>query len=255
MCAWLVQRSRFCVPCLFRLFYFFESFQIVFILLVRVKMDYTLFRVLIEFSVLPDCIWHWFILPFLFLCFPIPTSLLVHFILIGIRNAYWMSLYLKGWPALCIAAKNGDDYSCELLLERGVNAQETTPDGYTALLFAAQNGRTGTCRLLLDRGANVNCVDTNGDSALHRAALRDNLNLCKLLVSRGAEVNQKNKCGETPLFVAMDSGHTDVVLYLQRLGAQLDDKGKDTAVMFSKLVKRIRKNEQDCSPSIIIVPQ
>ncbi len=70
-----------------------------------------------------------------------------------------------------MAALNGHEETCTLLLDRGAAVDSAEKDGWTPLMVAAQNGHTETCILLLEKGASFNTAmerakDKNNDSTV-----------------------------------------------------------------------------------------
>ena len=78
----------------------------------------------------------------------------------------------------------------------------------TVLHLAAEEGRQAICELLLKSGANICATDENGDQPLHCAARNIDAAVCELLVAHGADVAAVNKKGQTPLSAAV--GTTEV---------------------------------------------
>ena len=73
-----------------------------------------------------------------------------------------------GSTALLLAAREGDDESARLLLDRGANVNDIAPDGNSALVIAAHSNQAAVANLLLDRGADPNAIGA-GYTALHAA--------------------------------------------------------------------------------------
>ena len=61
--------------------------------------------------------------------------------------------------------------SAQLLLDKGVDVNEATPDGDNALLVASASGHEAFSNFLLEHGANANAADRNGITALHYAIM------------------------------------------------------------------------------------
>ena len=69
-----------------------------------------------------------------------------------------------GQTSLMLAAKNGHEEICELLLQKEAAIDIVSNDGKTALMLATENGKRGVCRLLLPR---ANSKFNMQGSALH----------------------------------------------------------------------------------------
>ncbi|MBI3398513.1 MAG: ankyrin repeat domain-containing protein [Deltaproteobacteria bacterium] len=53
------------------------------------------------------------------------------------------------------AVKNGDINTVNVLLDKGVDVNESDINGFTALMWAAMDGNAGVVKILIERGANV----------------------------------------------------------------------------------------------------
>lgn len=74
-------------------------------------------------------------------------------------------------PLLCIAAQNGHQDFCSLLLEFGADARLTgSKDGRSALMCAARSGQLDLVQLLHQHGASLRQIDSEGRCALVHAA-------------------------------------------------------------------------------------
>lgn len=124
-----------------------------------------------------------------------------------------------GINALAAAASAGHSDVAELLLEAGVDPNET----YTAsppLHIAALEGHTRMVEVLLKRGAAVDSIDNEGRwRALHWAAYFGHSATVKVLLENGASVDLKTLHGKTPLHCACVSGDPRVVSFLLKGGA------------------------------------
>ena len=74
-----------------------------------------------------------------------------------------------GFTALLFAAQQGDVESARMLLDAGVDVDESTAEEGTALLIASASGQENVAMLLLQRGANPNAKDAFGITPLHYA--------------------------------------------------------------------------------------
>lgn len=94
--------------------------------------------------------------------------------------------------------------------------------GKTALMIAAENGHEEVCRLLIEKGADVNISDQLGDSALSIAASNGLSNVCARLIKHGADVNKPVASGESLLQVAAQRGHAQTLELLFKHAAKPD---------------------------------
>jgi ankyrin repeat protein len=159
-----------------------------------------------------------------------------------------------GATPLHIAARNGQLYVAQLLIERGakVNQAEATY-GTTPLWIAAQEGQLDVAQLLIENGADVNIAHMDGKTPLYVAAENRQLPLVQLLLDRGADVNKALTIKTTPLYMAAKFGHADIVKALIENGADVNIAhmdGKTLLYMAAKfgqadIVKAIIENGAD----------
>ena len=123
-----------------------------------------------------------------------------------------------GETALIYAAAYADADLLKMLIERGADVNEATPEGATALIRAA--GDLEKTKLLLDRGAKVEVRTAMGRTPLLVAATYPgNLETVRLLVSRGANIADQDSFGETCMTSAAKRGDAAMVTYLLEVGA------------------------------------
>ena len=174
-----------------------------------------------------------------------------------------------GFTAFLFTAREGDIESAKVMLDSGVDINQTDIDGTNALVVSIMNKKYTFAKFLLDRGANPNMVDVKGRAALYAAVdIRNedysalpnrkeddplpSLELVKALLARGANPNMqltKNLPGRsgmdsgdttldegtTPLMRAARSGDAAVMRALLEKGAdpKLTTKEGNTALMFA----------------------
>jgi ankyrin repeat protein len=155
-----------------------------------------------------------------------------------------------GFTAYLFAVRSGSIDTVKVLLDAGVNVNDTLSDGSSALVVAAANAHWELADLLLDRGADPNLAGA-GWTALHQAVrIRrpnigfgtpgpiptgtvDSLEVLKKMVARGADVNARmsrngmkdgqrnrlNRLGSTPFLLAAKNTDVEVMRLLVALGA------------------------------------
>lgn len=108
----------------------------------------------------------------------------------------------------CTAAQKGDCEQVGKLLAMGadVNAQ-SLQGGETALAIAALNGYETLCTMLINTGANPNIQDVDGDTALICAAHRGFAGICSMLLQAGANTQLQDRLGRTAAMCAKSNGH------------------------------------------------
>ncbi len=172
-----------------------------------------------------------------------------------------------GFTAFLFTAREGDMESAKVMLDGGVDINQTDVDGATALVVSIMNKKYTFAKFLLDRGANPNLADDKGRAALYAAVDMRNedystlpnrkeddpmpsLEIVKALLDRGANPNMAlTKAlpgrsgmdsgdtalgdGSTPLIRAAFSGDAAVMRLLLEKGAdpKLTLKDGSTALM------------------------
>ncbi|TQS34415.1 hypothetical protein Golomagni_05204 [Golovinomyces magnicellulatus] len=119
-----------------------------------------------------------------------------------------------GKPPLFAAIANGDVEIAKLLLDHGVDLENTDKDGYTSLLRAVEDGHEQIVCLLLSKSANVHTVDCAGAGAnlLCLAADQGNSTVVdRLLETVKQSLDSTDLYGRTALFRAAIRGHDAVV--------------------------------------------
>jgi ankyrin repeat protein len=183
-----------------------------------------------------------------------------------------------GFTAFLFTAREGDIESAKVMLESGVDIDQTDIDGTNALVVSIMNKKYTFAKFLLDRGANPNLADVKGRAALYAAIdIRNedysalpsrkeddplpSLEIVKALLARGANPNAqltKNLPGRsgmdsgdttldegtTPLMRAARAGDAPVMRALLEKGAdpKLATKEGNTALMFAAGVGYRDKN-------------
>jgi len=183
-----------------------------------------------------------------------------------------------GFTAFLFTAREGDIESAKVMLESGVDIDQTDVDGTNALVVSIMNKKYSFAKFLLDRGANPNLADVKGRAALYAAIdIRNedysamparkeddplpSLELVKAILARGANPNlqlTKNLPGRsgmdsgdttldegtTPLMRAARAGDAAVMRALLEKGAdpKIATKEGNTALMFAAGVGYRDKN-------------
>ncbi|XP_044761328.1 protein TANC2 isoform X3 [Coccinella septempunctata] len=121
---------------------------------------------------------------------------------------------------LCV--KEGHWAIAEKLLQHQASIEQADKTGKTALMYAASEGFVGLIELLLDKGANIHKEDSDGLTAFCWALLRGRQLAVQCLIERGAKINHTDKMGRTPLDLAAYQGNSTTVQLLLDKGAIIE---------------------------------
>ncbi|MBU1108054.1 MAG: ankyrin repeat domain-containing protein [Candidatus Riflebacteria bacterium] len=109
--------------------------------------------------------------------------------------------------------------------------------GESPLHFAAASGQCEVIKLLLEKGVNVNDTNDYMRTPLHYASVMGHFDAVKLLCGAKANIHALDARGATPLHDAAAAGHTKVYNYLIQLGASnstLDNQGRSAASLLEE---------------------
>jgi ankyrin repeat protein len=135
-----------------------------------------------------------------------------------------------GFPALVLAAQQGNIEVVRLLLNQGADVNATTYNGWTALKAAAASGHTEILRLLLANGAMVSTAGGhNSTTALARAVMNNDTEAVLALLGAGADVNELGFMHHgfamvgraSALSEALSAGHSKIAALLIQHGAEV----------------------------------
>lgn len=134
------------------------------------------------------------------------------------------------------AARQPSSQAVQALLAKGVNPNQSQPDGATALHWAVHRADSDSVAALLTVGADVNTTNRMGASPLFIAARNGDAGLIAQLLEAGANPNLKLKMGETALMSAARAGTAEGVRLLVDAGAEVDVREQSrhqTALMWA----------------------
>jgi ankyrin repeat protein len=174
-----------------------------------------------------------------------------------------------GLTAFLFTAREGDIETAKVMLDNGVDINNTDVDNTNALVISEMNKKYTFAKFLLDRGADPNIADAKGRTALYAAIDARNedwsalpqrklddtypsLDLIKTLIAHGAKVNialtkplpgrsgmdggdTSLDDGATPLMRAARSADSATIKVLLDAGADAELKTKEgnTALLFA----------------------
>ncbi len=141
--------------------------------------------------------------------------------------------------ALILAAREGDFYECQSLIEQGAYVDSRDECGNSPLMVAVSSPkRLKLPRMLVKAGAEVNATNALSETALFHASRAGNKSAVQLLVESGANPNVVNRSGETALIVATEKGHAGIVQVLLKHGADPDVRDHKGATALIKAAEQ-----------------
>ncbi|MYD88711.1 MAG: hypothetical protein F4Y14_22700, partial [Acidobacteria bacterium] len=120
---------------------------------------------------------------------------------------------------LLAAVKAADFDTVRSLVGRGVDVNQTAPDGATALHWAVHRNDAGLVDLLLEAGADVSVKNRYGVQPISLAAENGNADILEALLEAGADPNAALPEGETVLMTAARTGNAAAIRVLLVRGA------------------------------------
>lgn len=136
-----------------------------------------------------------------------------------------------GSTAFHLALANVNLHTVRLMLRHGANIMATNTDGETAIHFAAQNGRTEVLEFVLDQGFDPNQMDSSDYTPLHSAVMNENPEGCRILLKRGALINSKTFENQTALSIAVKNCDRACVQLLLEHEASLAGKYRGKSLL------------------------
>lgn len=127
-----------------------------------------------------------------------------------------------GYSCIVYAIINGHIGVVKYFLDKGYITKNR--NGFLALITAAANNQLEILKILVESGLNINETDQDGKcfSPLHYACQEGNYNIVKFLIEKKAHVNRIDQEGLTPLRMAADWEHTRTVNLLLKNGADIN---------------------------------
>lgn len=124
--------------------------------------------------------------------------------------------------------KKGDCDLASILIEQGADIHLRYDQGMakerSLIHLAVEEGCLDIAELLMDKGLNANDQDQDGDLPIHLASQQGNADMITLLVRHGAEVIAKNHRSQTALHFAALHGRKECAYYLIKQGLDVNDK-------------------------------
>jgi len=126
-----------------------------------------------------------------------------------------------GYPALHLAAGDGQIDSVVALLEVKADVSLRDPDQRTALMEGAESGVADIVTVLIKRGADVKAFDNLKWTALHGAAFYGKAETVKALIAAHADITARTDRGKTPDQLADEMGYPDVSQIIRSAGPKI----------------------------------
>ena len=120
------------------------------------------------------------------------------------------------------AAREGNLEHIRLLMEQGVDKDQSNSFGTTPLFYASRDGHFDVVQYLVEQGASVDKSCEASYTPLLGAVIRGHLEITRYLLDQGANRDKGSNAGETPLHEAIRKGHLEIAMLLMRYGANLN---------------------------------
>jgi ankyrin repeat protein len=124
--------------------------------------------------------------------------------------------------------------SAQLLINAGVNPNDTDEKGTRAVQVACKRGNVPMLDMLISNGAQVDLLDKKGRGLLTYAVAQNSLPMVQSLVDQGLDLNQRINAekNQTILMYATNKGFAEIADFLKVRGADqeiLDYKGRNAS--------------------------
>jgi uncharacterized protein len=126
--------------------------------------------------------------------------------------------------ALADRIQTGDRAAALAMIAKGVEINQTQPDGTTPLHWAVYRVDRELVAALLKKGARAHVVNKYGASPLAEAVRIANLEMTGMLLEAGADANVANEDGQTALMLAARTGNVGVARLLVQHGADVNKR-------------------------------
>ena len=160
----------------------------------------------------------------------------------------------NGWTPLMIALKYRHTNIMTVLIEKGVDLNQTTNKKETALHHATDVGDIVATRELIAARAEIYTQDENGNTPLMIAAEKGYANISETLISEtrkrklASVVEKQNKLGEKALHLAAKIGPINVIEKLTEVDVQLNAQTHDGR---TPLIMAIANKQDDIANFLI----
>eukprot|EP00592_Proboscia_alata_P001154 CAMPEP_0194368944 /NCGR_PEP_ID=MMETSP0174-20130528/17180_1 /TAXON_ID=216777 /ORGANISM="Proboscia alata, Strain PI-D3" /LENGTH=324 /DNA_ID=CAMNT_0039145569 /DNA_START=18 /DNA_END=992 /DNA_ORIENTATION=- len=132
------------------------------------------------------------------------------------------NMSLSSEPIMKAVLENNPIALLELLKSNQYDPDQSDDDGRTPLFLAAEEGFEECCMLLLSANIDINACDEEGVSILHVAVLSGHVGICSLLLLHGADPDSQDLDGDSPRSCAITSENSSEMRILFRRHSQGD---------------------------------
>lgn len=124
---------------------------------------------------------------------------------------------------------------CKLLVEKGANCNEPTPDR-TPFLKAVEVQPLEVIEFLVNHGADLTARSRSGATALHCAAQNPYEGVFEFLLDRGMDIEDCDELGRSVLFYAIYNGNSEACEILLRRGAAVNRESDEQLTPLAEAV-------------------
>jgi len=143
---------------------------------------------------------------------------------------------------LFLSVWKGDPEEVTRSIAQGASVDKKDYLQRTPLMIAASNGYEGACKLLIVNRASIEAKNGFRMTPLIWAAGNGHEDVCKLLIENKASLVAKDTLRHTPLMCAGNNGHQAVCRLLIDVQLQLARQNKAAIVTFLGIVRKRREN-------------
>ncbi|KAM4608028.1 histone-lysine N-methyltransferase EHMT1-like isoform 1-T1 [Polymixia lowei] len=154
----------------------------------------------------------------------------IHLLVDGKDPNFMMESQNKCTP-LHVAASEGHQEICHMLVQAGANLDMFDEEQRTPLMAACENNHLDTVKYLIRAGAAISHKDIKGSTCLHLAAKLGYYDILHHLVSKASKyINCQDDGGWTPVTWAIEYKHKELVHLLLARGADVNIRDKEENV-------------------------
>lgn len=167
------------------------------------------------------------------------------------QNQNLLDMVASGWNWNQKQISDEDQVKlCNLLIDKGINADITDQNGFTPLMQAVNYGNAKLVETLIKKGANVKAKIKGYSTPLmflgmteaqydkNRPSVEENERIIKLLINNGADINAVNNKGESALYIAIENNQIEAAKALIKNGADINLEMPDGTTILTKAIEK-----------------